>query len=131
MFYGFGLAIVLCMSDGKDRLNLARLLAFRYTHYFMGEWRRIGLSDAELVVFEKSLLAEPTQGSVMAGTGGLRKMRFAASGKGKSGGVRIGYAFYPEHRVILVVTVYAKNDQTDLAPAQRMDVRKALDRFAA
>ena len=30
-----------------------------------------------------------------------------------------------------MVTVYAKNDRTDLTPAQRVDVRKALDRFAA
>ena len=47
------------------------------------------LSDQEYAEFQQFLASRPTAGDVIQGTGGLRKLRWAAGGKGKSGGVRV------------------------------------------
>jgi len=39
------------------------------------------------------LALHPLSGDEIPGTGGVRKVRFAARGKGKSGGVRVVYYF--------------------------------------
>lgn len=45
----------------------------------------MGLTDADLRRLQEELLANPQIGSVMRGTGGVRKMRFAFENRGKSG----------------------------------------------
>lgn len=40
------------------------------------------------------LLLSPETGDVIQGTGGLRKVRVAAKGKGKKGGVRVIYYYF-------------------------------------
>ena len=47
------------------------------------------LSDDDYVFLQTHLAENPTAGDVIQGTGGLRKMRWAAMGKGKRGGVRV------------------------------------------
>ncbi|MBV8165173.1 MAG: addiction module toxin RelE, partial [Alphaproteobacteria bacterium] len=56
-------------------------------------------ADALLSVEERAQLIDflannPLAGDVIEGTGGVRKVRFAAKGRGKSGGVRVIYYFY-------------------------------------
>lgn len=55
------------------------------------KWKRLGLNDYDLKRLENELLHNPKSGSVMQGTGGVRKMRFAFENKGKSGSTRIIY----------------------------------------
>jgi hypothetical protein len=54
-------------------------------------------------------------------------MRFAALGKGKSGGVRVIYYFYDQDVPIYALLIYAKNERADLAPGER----KTVASFAA
>lgn len=70
----------------------------------------------ELVAF---LAANPTAGDLIEGTGGVRKVRFAARGKGKSGGARVIHFFLPEDGPLYALLIYAKGEQTDLRPEQR------------
>jgi len=49
------------------------------------------LSDDEYKELQEHLIERPDVGTVIEGTGGLRKVRWAAKGGGKSGGVRIIY----------------------------------------
>ena len=71
---------------------------------------------AELI---DTLAREPMAGAVMPGLGGVRKLRFAPKGRGKSGGFRVIYYVLTESQPILALLIYGKNEQSDLSPAQR------------
>ena len=58
---------------------------------FQKAWMRMGLTDDDLLALERRLLAKPKAGVVMQGSGGAKKVRFEAQGKGKQGGARIIY----------------------------------------
>ena len=53
-------------------------------------------------------------GDIIPDTGGLRKIRWQGSGKGKRSGARIIYYFYDEDHPIYLLFAYTKNIQTDL-----------------
>ena len=55
----------------------------------------------------------------MAGTGGVRKVRVALGGRGKSGGARVIYYFHSERLPVFALTVFAKNEKANLSPAER------------
>ena len=55
---------------------------------------------------------------VIPGSGGLRKIRWASSGRGKRGGVRIIYYWAVELEQLLMLFVFAKNERDDLTPDQ-------------
>jgi hypothetical protein len=74
----------------------------------------------DLIAF---LSQNPLTGDVIAGTGGVRKLRFAASGRGKRGGARVIYYFYDETVPLYALLAYPKNAKTDLTPD---DKRTAL-----
>ena len=69
----------------------------------------------ELIAF---LAANADSGDEMPGTGGVRKLRFAAQGKGKSGGVRVIYYFFDADNPLYALLVYGKGEQADLTPDQ-------------
>ena len=54
------------------------------------------LTDSERESVVNYLAAHPASGNIMQGTGGIRKLRWATQGKGKSGGVRVIYYFHDE-----------------------------------
>ena len=54
---------------------------------------------------------------MIPGTGGIRKLRWSGSGRGKRGGLRTIYFFYGEMATVYLLTVYAKGDREDLRPA--------------
>jgi len=67
-----------------------------------------------------SFLAEsPLAGDVIPDTGGVRKVRFAASGKGKRGGARMIYYFHDDSFPLCALLVYAKNVKADLNPEDK------------
>ncbi len=66
-----------------------------------------------------TLAADPTAGALVPGLGGIRKLRFAPAGRGKSGAFRVIYYFAAEDRPILALLIYAKNEQDNITPQQR------------
>ena len=64
------------------------------------------------------IVAANPQAGVSLG-GGLRKMRVARQGSGKSGGYRTVYVFGGTHMPIFLVTVFAKNEKDNLAKAEQ------------
>ena len=78
----------------------------------------------ELIAY---LATHPLAGDEIVGTGGVRKVRFGAKGKGKSGGVRVIYYFYDRDMPIYALLIYGKNERADLTPEQR----KSVASFAA
>lgn len=76
------------------------------------------------------LAADPVAGVDIPGTGGARKVRVAARGKGKSGGYRV-ITFYTGRDVpVFLLNVFSKGDRVDLSQAERNDLRKELSGLA-
>ena len=73
------------------------------------------------------LAANPESGDIIPGTGGIRKLRWAARGKGKSGGVRVIYYTYDRNQPIFALLIYGKGEADDLSP----DEKRVLSRLAA
>ena len=72
-----------------------------------------------------TLANDPMQGDLVPGLGGIRKLRFAPSGRGKSGAFRVIYYFTAINRPIPALLIYGKNEQENITPAQR-DILLAL-----
>jgi len=68
------------------------------------------------------LALHPQSGDEIPGTGGVRKVRFAARGKGKSGGVRVIYYFFDGDNPLYAIFLYGKNEQANLTPKQKREV---------
>jgi hypothetical protein len=73
------------------------------------------------------LARRPKAGPIIKGTGGLRKVRIARPGKGKSGGTRVIYYYHNEGTPLLLLLIYAKATQDNLTAAQKTQLRKHVD----
>ena len=67
------------------------------------------LADEEYARLQRALIDDPESGSVIRGSGGVRKLRWAAPGRGKRGGYRIIYYVARPKGVIWMLTMYPKN----------------------
>lgn len=76
------------------------------------------LSDEMYRVLQLALVLRPTQGPIVQGGGGLRKLRWSAPGRGKRGGVRLIYYWDSASQTFYMLYLYAKNEQGDLTPTQ-------------
>ncbi len=63
----------------------------------------------------------------MQGSGGLRKIRWAGSGRGKRGGTRVIYYWARADGVILMLMAYAKNEASDLTKEQIAILRRVVE----
>lgn len=87
----------------------------------------IRIADKLLTEIERqeliNYLAEhPTDGDLMEGTGGVRKLRWGRGGQGKSGGVRAIYYFHDEDMPLYLLTMFAKGDRANLSKAERNEL---------
>ena len=80
-------------------------------------------SDSERKELIDYLATHPLAGDEIPGTGGVRKLRFAASGRGKRGGARVVYFYGGEDMPVYALLAYAKSAKTDLSPLERRTVR--------
>jgi hypothetical protein len=85
------------------------------------------LSDNDYRQLQMALVLHPDLGAVIPGSGGLRKTRWAIQGRGKRGGVRVIYYWIVVQDKILMLFMYAKNDQEDLTPEQLKVLRKIVE----
>ena len=75
------------------------------------------------------LARRPKVGRIIQGTGGLRKVRIASSGRGKRGGARIIYYYHDEYRPILLFLIYARANQENMTNAQKAEYRTLLSQI--
>lgn len=87
------------------------------------------LSDDEYSALQRYLVANPDAGDVIQGTGGLRKVRWLAGGKGKSGGVRVTYFHVDEMEQIRLLLIYRKGIKDDLTEREKSILRGIKDRW--
>ena len=70
----------------------------------------------ELIDF---LAENPLAGDEILGTAGVRKVRFAVSGRGKRGGARVIYYYLDETVPLYALLAYAKNAKDDMTPDEK------------
>ena len=76
------------------------------------------LNDEEYRSLQEKLIKNPMAGKLIPHGKGLRKYRWGALGKGKSGGARIIYYLYLADHKIYMLFPYKKSDQGDLTAEQ-------------
>lgn len=112
--------------------------------FFLDDWCSLAHSHAMLTVIESKrfsqdadalfsgeevqelitfLALNPEAGDVIQATGGFRKLRWAAQGKGKRGGARIVYLFWTPGYPLLLVRAYAKSFKIDLTAEEKKAMR--------
>jgi hypothetical protein len=82
------------------------------------------LRDEEYATLQQHLVAMPNAGAVIAGTGGLRKIRWSVAGKGKRGGARVIYYHVVAQAQIRMILIYRKGIKDDLSPKEKTMLRK-------
>jgi mRNA-degrading endonuclease RelE of RelBE toxin-antitoxin system len=84
------------------------------------------LNDEEYRLLQSVLANRPDAGVVIPSSGGLRKMRWGITGRGKRGGVRVIYYWAVKKERILMLLIYPKNVKDDLTQEQLKILRKIV-----
>ena len=74
---------------------------------------------------------EPTCGDLIAGAGGLRKVRIGRGGSGKRGGARVIYYFYNADFPLVLMALYAKSEKADLIARDKKVLAATLKEIMA
>ncbi len=82
------------------------------------------LSSLEKDELINHLAAHAKTGDLITGTGGIRKLRWSAQGKGKSGGVRVIYYYYNKSIPLFLLTTFGKGEKANLSKAERNELAK-------
>lgn len=77
-----------------------------------------GVIEAEIARIAATLARDPLAGDVIPGSGGARKVRFAARGKGKSGGYRTVHFFAGQDVPVFLLALVSKGQRADLSQAE-------------
>jgi hypothetical protein len=72
------------------------------------------LADDEYRELQNELVENPERGDLIKGGGGIRKLRYAARGRGKSGGIRVIYYWMKDRYQIYMLVAYPKSKKDDL-----------------
>lgn len=81
------------------------------------------MSSDEMTSAVDLVAADPEVGDVMQGTGGVRKVRLAGRGKGKSGGYRVVYFYGGGDIPVFLLTVFGKDEKANLTQGERNALR--------
>jgi hypothetical protein len=90
---------------------------------YLAQIERLLDADEQAAIVD-TVSADPQSGVVIPGTGGVRKLRVAASGRGKRGGARVIYVFGGEDVPVFLLAAFAKNEKSDLSKAERNELAK-------
>ncbi len=85
------------------------------------------LSDDEYRELQSSLSGSPESGSVIPGSGGIRKLRWSMSGRGKRGGLRVIYYLRVAREEIWMLTLYPKNVADNIPAHVLKKIREAIE----
>ncbi len=85
------------------------------------------LTDDEYRELQAMLMERPEAGDVIAGSGGVRKLRWKAPGRGKRGGYRVICYVKPARNVIWMLTLYPKNVAENIPADVLRKIRKELE----
>jgi len=81
------------------------------------------VGDDDYAFFQQELARHPDRGAPMAGCGGVRKIRMALPGRGKSGGARVVYLYLQHRSTLYLIYVFTKGDAANLSAEGKKAVR--------
>jgi hypothetical protein len=84
------------------------------------------LSEVQILELIVYLSANPDSGVLIKGAAGIRKLRWATSGRGKSGGVRVIYYFHNQDMPLYLLEVFGKNEKANLTGAEKNELRNLV-----
>ena len=84
-------------------------------------------TDEEYRELQLALVANPEVGVLIPGSGGLRKVRWQAEGRGKRGGYRVIYYWTVDPQIIVMLYMFAKNERGDLTADQTRMLRQVVE----
>jgi mRNA-degrading endonuclease RelE of RelBE toxin-antitoxin system len=102
------------------------VLTFVETRLFTSLVHRY-LSDDEYAGLQHALADNPDAGDVIRGSGGVRKLRWGISGRGKRGGIRVIYYLRSRHGEIWMLTLYAKNEAKSIPGHVLKKIKEEID----
>ena len=76
------------------------------------------LTDDEYRLLQQALVVRLELGQIIIDSGGIRKVRWKVQASGKRGGVRVIYYWAISQDTILMLSIYGKNECSDLTPTQ-------------
>lgn len=85
------------------------------------------LTDDEYASLQSALIENPERGSLVRGSGGVRKLRWAQPGRGKRGGVRVVYYARLRDGIIWMLTIYAKNEEESIPSHVLRKIKEEID----
>ncbi len=100
-------------------------MIFIETPTFTKEIRKF-LPDDEYKQLQQDLMLRPAAGSIIKGSGGLRKIRWSIPEEGKRGGLRIIYYWDPPDKIYMLLP-YKKTSQEELSSAQVKSLKKLVE----
>jgi hypothetical protein len=103
-----------------------RALEVVETGGFADDARKL-LEDNELEELRLEVALLRQLGDVIPDTGGLRKMRWGANGKGKRGGARVLYYYGGDHMPVFLIAIYPKSAKQDISQAEKKAIRKLIE----
>jgi hypothetical protein len=84
------------------------------------------LNDEEYRALQNALIEKPHLGDIIQGSGGIRKIRCGATGRGKRSGGRVIYYWATAQNQIFMLYAYTKNEQSDLTKEQLAVLRDVV-----
>ena len=96
------------------------------TESYLRAAKDVKMSDDEMKSAVDLVAVDPEAGDVMQGTGGVRKVRLAGRGKGKSGGYRIVYFYGGGDIPVFLLTVFGKGEKANLNQGERNALRQMV-----
>ena len=85
------------------------------------------MSDDEYKNLQAALVSRPDRGTIIKNSGGLRKVRWALEGRGKSSGVRVIYYWVTEYEQLYMVFAFPKSSQSNLTDAQTKKLSQIVE----
>ena len=72
------------------------------------------------------IATNPESGDVIAKTGGVRKLRYARKGQGKSGSFRVVYYYYNPENPVFLFDIFGKNEKSNISEAEKNELYKII-----
>ncbi len=102
-------------------------MIFKETTIFTRQINEL-IDDDEYKELQNFLLKKPDAGSIIEGSGGIRKLKWKLNKQGKRGGFRLIYFWYVSENVFLMLLAYPKNKQDDLTNEQIKKLKQIVEK---
>lgn len=97
------------------------------TEIYLRSVKNANMTQSEQEHAINYIAEHPKEGDLIVGSKGLRKIRIARDGKGKSGGYRVIYYYHNEDKPVILLMAYAKNQMSNLSEAMVKKLIKILE----